>query len=316
MGARSLCRDFHGVAVQVYAERPDDLVAIRPWLCRLPECGPADGVSVVLRTREQLPVPNGVPPLFRHGSVQAFQEGDVLWLVADGCALRIDRRATQAEGWVRPCWPHGGVVSEVVYLALLELLRRRGLYHVHAACVVSEGGAVLLPADGRAGKTALTLAALRAGWRIVGDDAVWLRETSSGVEALGWPEPLHVDRSLARQLGLEGLLGAPASGGRWELDAEKVLPGAHAGSARPVAVVFPVIAGAETSGLMPLGRAEALARVLRQSPLLFADTEHVGGHLAVLRRLVNQCWCAELHSGAEVLAGRLPEALRTGLGLP
>jgi len=314
VGLASLCTDFHGVTLEVSADRADVLVAVRPGLSRLPGGSGATGVRIALRDCRQVPTPHTSSRLFRHGGVQGLQDGAALWLVADGCAVRIDEHATEASGWVTPA-ARGDGVSEVVHLALLELLRRRGLYHVHAACVVSEAGAVLLPADGRAGKTTLTLAALRAGWRLVGDDAVWLRDGPDGIQALAWPEPLHVERETAHRLGLTDSLGAPASAGRWELDPERAFPGSCVASARPIAVVFPVIAATETSGLTSLGRAEALARLLRQSPLLFTHLERAGGHLAVLRRLVTQCRCAELRSGAEVLSGVLPEALRAGLGL-
>lgn len=312
VGITSMCRNFHGVTIEMSAGCPEALEAVRPWLSRLPEGAPADGIGISLATCAPRPAPRAGSDLFRHGSVRAIRAADGLWLCTAACAVRLIDEPPRAEGLAEPSVPgFATMVSEAVYLALVELLRWRGLYHVHAACIVSPGGAVLLPADGRCGKTTLTLAALRSGLSMVGDDAVWLRDSADGVEALGWPEPLHLDLDTAAAFGLAHRLGPSIPGGRRELNAESVFPGARLPFARPTELVFPTIGEASRSELRPLGRAEALARMLRQSPLLFVEPRRAGAHLAVLRELVAQCECSELRAGAEVLAGLLPEALRS-----
>jgi len=71
-------------------------------------------------------------------------------------------------------------------LPLIEILRRRGFYNIHAAGLCRGADAILLAGASGAGKSTLTLAMTRAGWDYLGDDMLFLKK--DGVEVFGFPE--------------------------------------------------------------------------------------------------------------------------------
>jgi hypothetical protein len=85
-------------------------------------------------------------------------------------AFRVDPRSGRAIGIVTPQaleYPHI-LANTYTLFALLLLMRARGLYHLHAAAVVSPQDELwLICGSQRSGKTTLTTALGIAGWRPV-----------------------------------------------------------------------------------------------------------------------------------------------------
>lgn len=86
-------------------------------------------------------------------------------------------------------------------IAVMELLRRRDLYPLHAACLASRDSGVLICGPSGSGKSSLTLALLGAGLDFLGDDLVFVRETDAGVRAFGFPDELGLSADVA-ELGV------------------------------------------------------------------------------------------------------------------
>ena len=126
-------------------------------------------------------------------------------------------------------------------LCLAELLRSRGRYPVHAACVSLDGRAVLFAGPSGAGKSTLSLACARSGWSFLGDDVVLvIADEPREPIVRAFPDEIDLTQESLRffpDLGSLSLAG-PA----WE---KRHVPPNHiawlrlASEARPAALVFP-----------------------------------------------------------------------------
>lgn len=136
--------------------------------------------------------------------------------------------------------------------------------HVHAAVASLDGRAVILPGRSGAGKTTLVAALALAGWVYLSDEVAALDLHHAVVRP--YPRPLALEE------GSWGLF--PGAGDRWPADVPELvtdlrllLPvtlgtSAPPEVARPIAIVFPDVQPGATTALVPMGRAEALERLV------------------------------------------------------
>ena len=206
-------------------------------------------------------VDQGRPVALLRGAAPA--SGGVLSLGAGRARLQVDPAGTPDAA--------ADLYSMLTVSAAL-LLAGQGRALVHAAAVVApDGDAWLLAGDARAGKST-TCATLASGdWGYLSDDQVVLTGRDDGVEVEGWLRPFHLDgvsgerREVApADLGLAG----------WRRTAP--LAGA----------IFPTVLPAEPTLLTPLSPADALARLVRQTPWLLACRRTAPTVLALLTRAV------------------------------
>jgi hypothetical protein len=199
------------------------------------------------------------------------------------------------------------------------LLGRLGRALVHAAAVVSpeSGEAWLLVGDAHSGKSTTTANLIRAGWRYLSDDHVVLSRDSDGrILAEGWPRDFHLDEGWER--------GGP-TGRRGVIAFSEVAPDRWTRVAALGGVIFPRVDAARPTRWAPCPGADALGRLVRQSPWLLADREAGRGGLELLRRCV-MLGAAELRLGLDTfgdpalldscvasLTGQAREALRARL---
>jgi hypothetical protein len=98
------------------------------------------------------------------------------------------RKKTSTEHWSIEV-PHDVVgtaalndVEDLVILALTSGWRSAGWVPIHGAAVAKDGSCAILCAASGVGKSTLTAAFIRKGWRAIGDDKLLLRFTASGSE--------------------------------------------------------------------------------------------------------------------------------------
>ena len=160
------------------------------------------------------------------------------------------------------------ITLDLVADGALRLTLERSLYRLAERWIPQGLGE---PGDARAGKST-TCATLASGdWGYLSDDQVVLTGRDDGVEVEGWLRPFHLDgvsgerREVApADLGLAG----------WRRTAP--LAGA----------IFPTVLPAEPTLLTPLSSADALARLVRQTPWLLACRRTAPTVLALLTRAV------------------------------
>ncbi|HEU0015988.1 MAG TPA: hypothetical protein VFQ45_20090, partial [Longimicrobium sp.] len=114
--------------------------------------------------------------------------GDGAWEIGGpgaGVRLRMDERESRIEGWG---WEGG--VYPALFAAISEVLRAGGLIPLHGAGIVRGGGVTALLALSGTGKSSTLVQALRAGWRPVAEDLMWLDPITLTV--YGWDRGVHL----------------------------------------------------------------------------------------------------------------------------
>lgn len=254
---------------------PELLRAAILWIPLLPEDTPADPAGAVVRVLasdgSSADAPSSAPPTLRMGNVAARLEGGRATLDGNsGFRGVVDLASRSAELRVPPVAdtalsdPAAWDLFSAATLAAALLLGRMDRALAHAAAVVGpDGRAWLLVGDSHAGKTTTSANLLQAGWRYVSDDQVVLyRAADGGVRVEGWPRPFHLDE------GWEG--GAPLHR-RGTTDPRERWPGRWTRTAPLAGLLFPRVEADRATARERLPAADALARLLRQSPWLLAD---------------------------------------------
>src|SRR5919106_6418542 len=100
-------------------------------------------------------------------------------------------------------------------LPLVELLKRQGLYSVHAGGLCRGGRGLVLPGTSGAGKSTLTIALVRAGFGFLGDDTLFLVHRPEGLRLLAFPDEVDLTEQTVEFFPeLAPLLAAPRPGWR------------------------------------------------------------------------------------------------------
>ena len=184
-------------------------------------------------------------------------------------------------------------------LPLIELLKRRGRFSVHAAGVASDGRAILLPGSSGSGKSTLAVALTRAGFDLLADDLVFLAGAGEELRALAFPEEIDVtDRTASWFAELRPIVGASPEGWpKHRVRHEDAFSAAMAVEGRPELLVFPTIGAAERSELHGL---EPEAALLELAPnVLLTDPVASQQHLDALAALARASRCYRLVTGRD-----------------
>ena len=185
-------------------------------------------------------------------------------------------------------------------IPLAELLKHRGLYMVHAAGLGLDGKGILIAGASGAGKTTLTLALLRAGFDLLGDDTTFLTNRSDGLQALAFPDEIDVT---AETVGLfpelQDLAQEPLANGRrkWSIAPSAIYDSRIINQCAPRMLVFPRVAEGKESVLTPMPKDEALLEVMCN--VLRTEASAAQAHLDALALLVQRCSCFRLQTGRD-----------------
>jgi hypothetical protein len=241
----------------------------------------------------------------QHHGLEARQAGTQFYLSDDMGFVRLDPAAGLGVGTFLTAPPTPPTLRRDLFLySLLWLLRAQGWYAAHAACLTTGHGGCLIVADSGSGKSTLALGLVQAGWYYLADDAVLFRSHREDVEV----RPIRRDLYL---LGPEAAALFPDTQGCWQpcllredskqrLDVQTLYPTQVRNTCRPDLLLFPTIVAAPQSQLVPIGKAEALFRLIQQSALLAIDPQQASGHLDILARLVRQTKHYRLLAGQDL----------------
>ncbi|MDX6484330.1 MAG: hypothetical protein QOE95_2101, partial [Gaiellaceae bacterium] len=186
-------------------------------------------------------------------------------------------------------------------LPLVELMKRRGLYGLHAGGVCRAGRALLLPGTSGSGKSTLTLALARAGFGVLGDDTLFLARRSAEISILACPDEFDLtDQTVAFFPELAPLLDAsrPAGWRKRQVRAEELYGAPVVWEGRPAVLVVPRVSGERASALTPLSPGEALLELAPN--VLLTEARSSQAHLDVLAELVERSDCYRLATGTDL----------------
>jgi hypothetical protein len=185
-------------------------------------------------------------------------------------------------------------------ICLVELLKRRGLYSLHASGLSANGKCLLIPGTSGAGKSTLTVASVRAKFDYMSDDMVFLVGRTDGLQVLAFPEEVDVSEQTAAFFPeLSFLVGAPKRRGwrKKQIHPMQVYGAKVAPEARPAAVVIPRIAKSESSVVTLMDPDEALLEMVPN--VLLTEANSCRAHLDALSELVTSTPCYRLETGRD-----------------
>jgi len=238
-------------------------------------------------------------------SYEVVQDGGLL--IADFFdvgVLVMDGVQGRADGYlIKPETIDANLIEYLFHLALIELLRRRGLYTIHATALEKHGRGVLIPGNSGRGKTTSFISLLRSGYRYLSDDHPLIRDAGTHVEML--PFPIKIGVTEATTAFFPELRNAPdhilyPGSPKRSFYAEDLYPTSVGDTCEPAIILFPHIVDMPHSWLEPLPKSRALEAILPQALLVY-DSAIARRQFQTLARLVQQVDCYRLHFGRDVL---------------
>jgi hypothetical protein len=274
---------------QAVQERANIPVVLSPLARRL-----ACGTGVAAGDRQETNLPYQV---FGDGGCLIAEFYDVAMLVVDTVQGR-------AEGYlIRPQAMPASLIEYLFHLALIELLRCRGLYTIHATALEKHGRGILIPGNSGRGKTTSFISLLRAGYRYLSDDHPLIRDAGTDVNLLPFPIKINVtDDTIAFFPELRNAPDTVLRPGfpKRAFYAKELYPTAIGECCRPALVLFPHVVDAPHSSLEKLPKSRALELLLPQALLVY-DPAVARREFQVLAKLVQQVNCYCLHFGRDIL---------------
>jgi len=227
----------------------------------------------------------GAPATLRLGTVEARVDDDrarVSLIGPSGVHGTVDLEERRAK--IRSPDPTPEVAADLysmLTIASAFLLGRLRRVLLHAAAVVPPAGdAWLLVGDARAGKTTTSLNLVTIGWDYCSDDQVVLSlEGDQSLAVEGWLRPFHVDA---------GWRAGRTSETRESVEPSSVGPGGWQRRAALAGAVFLDLQPDSPTEVARLGKADALAAIVRQTPWLMADPVQAPAILALLIAAIQQ----------------------------
>jgi hypothetical protein len=218
--------------------------------------------------------------------------------------LLIDGARNLVEGYfVRPDAMHPDVCTSFFHFALTELLKRNGLYTVHATALEYQGRGVLIPGYSGQGKTTSFLSLLRSGFRYLSDDFPLLRDRGTHMELLTFPMKIDVtERTIEFFPELRNAAPGILQQGICKkfFQAEDLYADSIGSSCTPAMIIFPRVVDVPHSCLESLPKSRALEAIMPQGLLVY-DQAVARREFQVLSRLVQQVDCYRLHFGRDIL---------------
>jgi len=217
--------------------------------------------------------------------------------------LLIDGPAGEVRGYlVNPESMHSELCVRFVHSALVELLKWKKFYTIHATALEKDGWGVLIPGASRRGKTTTFLSLLRSGYRCLSDDHPFIHENENAVEVLAFPDKVNVRENTINLFPELRNAGAFLHQGMTKryFYVEDLYPAGIGHSCVPKILLFPHVVDQATSWLEPIPKSQALQDLLPQGLLVY-DPQVAKREFQTLTNLVQQVECFRLHFGRDVL---------------
>lgn len=291
--------DFHGLTVEVSLP----IAAVHARFASLPPAGGAPDLRFEIGNG--FGRPDGARTVYEPpvGEVVYDDARDLLYLehgprlraLADPGSGRVSFAVGDVEGeelWI--------LSHPLLSVPMMELLKRRGLFGVHAAGAALDGKALVLAGTSGSGKSTLSLALARAGFDFLGDDTLFLARRAEGLRVLAFPDEIDLTEQTAGFFPELPETAARTTPGwrKRQLRAEEAFGTRIAWECEPAVVVFPRISGRPRSELRPVDAGEALLDLAPN--VLLTQPGASQAHLDTLAELARAGRCYRLDTGTDL----------------
>jgi hypothetical protein len=247
------------------------------------------------------------------GEVRYDENTDVLSIVhRDGVRVECAIGVGDVLASVRvPGSPSPWLLSRPMFsLPLMEMLKRRGRFGLHAAGVALGDHAILAAGQSGAGKSTLAFALARDGFELLGDDLVFLTRNDNALLALPFADEIELAEEAASLFS--ELAGPAAAEPGWPKCrfAPRALGLTTARPSTPRVLLFPAPVRASRSRVLPITNDNALLELLPN--VILTDRASCEAHVDALEELVRTAECYRLETGQDLRA--LPALVRELVG--
>jgi hypothetical protein len=244
-------------------------------------------------------------PLFQSRELRGWKTPAGFHLRLDRSCLDLDCRAGRALGSLQQDFWQLALADlrDFFLLCFVMLLRKHGLYGLHANGLVRGHAGTLVVGPSGSGKTTLSVALISAGWQFVGDDALALNLKDEVVGAHALRRGFSCTPRTAAgfpELRMAVAQGGELVDGKRHTDLGSVYGDRFVPQCTPRLLLFPELAGGTRSRLEPIPATRAMTSLLEQSPGILTDRPGVEAQLALLRRLLEQASCRRIELGNDV----------------
>lgn len=307
------CRLGRSIEIAVTSDTPAEadriLFAWEQLFCVQPDSDSVGPASVMLEFRLQRLLlathPTSRERIYSSAGLSVWRTQQCFDLECGSSMLRLAPTRSSAHGYLDPEFWSSPLQCQRGFftLAFLLMLSSHRLYGLHAAAIEKQGFTFLVVGDSGCGKTTVSAALVRRGWRYLSDDAVIIGSNSGHLEISGLSRGFcctlktqEVFRELADPAAQTGTMHA----GKRLVNVDTIYPGQFLPHSSPQAILFPKIVPQSNSLLTRLAEVDALARLVRQSPGVLSDHAAVSGQLELLRLMVTRCPSYQLLLGSDV----------------
>jgi hypothetical protein len=310
-GEWNVSGQLQGVPIQVFGTHPQIRSRaeefVRPMV-RRDGSPPFDALefSLTLCEGEEDRSPGaGSKALLQFANVACFREGS--WFsfhTKDGSFVKADLEGGRAWGHLSNELLEASryIFTDLMLAPLMEMLKHRGFYGLHAAGLTKEGRGYLFPGDAGSGKTTIALSLVRQGFQYLADDKVLLRKVGNGFAALAFTRRFNINPDIGRHytdLGfLEDLQPLPGTDKR-PFDISSVYPNTFIPSCTPQVIVHLERTSDFKSRIVPLSPTESFTRLAHQT-ILSLQKDAAMKQINLLGDLIQNTESYLLHNGRDL----------------
>lgn len=233
-------------------------------LTRALEMTPKIRVSLLACLRKPLPsIPERAIPFYSDSNFRFFLHNGY-WLVdyRNLARLRVDLKKERITGFLKSdSIPKPDSFLELIY-PLFELLRRRGIFSLHAGAVSWQGQGLIFPGRAGAGKSTLVLHLVDPGFKFISDDRCLLFKNRAGFFAFGLREKVRVFLANVACLPRLKVQLGDKPGAKKSFDIDEVYPDAIVKKAKIKAIILPFWTPELKTRLEPVSASYALKTIL------------------------------------------------------
>ncbi len=240
---------------------------------------------------------------FWHCEVYAYQ-GKLMVDLHENGVIFIDYLEGTAQGYlIQPSRLHPDMCVSYFHFTLSELLKRQGLYTIHATAIEKGSRGVLIPGYSGQGKTTACVSLIRSGYRCLSDDHPLFRINDGSLEVLSFPEKVDITENAVKffpelRNANKGQLHQGIVKRYFYI--QDFYPDGIGISCVPCILLFPQVVDNSTSKIERMSKRQALQEILPHGLLVY-EKSIAQKEFAALSQLVQHVQCYRLFFGRDVL---------------